>query len=201
VQIEPRDGAWVAEATGLIPLTGWPPGTRLILRKERPHPGAQLRITDADGLRVTGLLTRYPPRRPGRAARRPGTAAPSPRPGRGRHPVGERHRAAQPALPRHQPKSHLFRHQRARAGPAGLVRAAHSARHRSRLRTQTATAADPGHRRTTRPHRARPARRTARALTHHHIRPTEDLEHRQITLSRRSPTSPAADIKKINNSK
>jgi hypothetical protein len=27
VQIEPRDGAWVAEATGLIPLPGWPPGT------------------------------------------------------------------------------------------------------------------------------------------------------------------------------
>jgi Transposase DDE domain group 1 len=57
IQIEPRDGAWVAEATGLIPLTGWPPDTRLILRKERPHPGAQLRITDADGLRVTGFLT------------------------------------------------------------------------------------------------------------------------------------------------
>jgi hypothetical protein len=57
VQIEPRDGAWVAEATGLIELRGWPAGTRLILRKERPHPGAQLRITDADGLRVTGFLT------------------------------------------------------------------------------------------------------------------------------------------------
>ena len=57
VQIEPRDGAWVAEATGLIPLAGWPAGTRLILRKERPHPGAQLRITDRDGLRVTGFLT------------------------------------------------------------------------------------------------------------------------------------------------
>lgn len=57
VQIEPRDGAWVAEATDLIPLGGWPPGTRLILRKERPHPGAQLRITDADGLRITGFLT------------------------------------------------------------------------------------------------------------------------------------------------
>jgi hypothetical protein len=56
-QIEPRDGAWVTEATGLIPLAGWPSGTRLILRKERPHPGAQLRITDADGLRVTGFLT------------------------------------------------------------------------------------------------------------------------------------------------
>jgi len=57
VQIEPRDGAWVAEATGLIPLGGWPAGTRLILRKERPHPGAQLRITDRDGLRITGFLT------------------------------------------------------------------------------------------------------------------------------------------------
>jgi hypothetical protein len=53
----PRDGAWVAEATRLVDLSTWPAGTRLILRKERPHPGAQLRITDSDGLRVTGLLT------------------------------------------------------------------------------------------------------------------------------------------------
>jgi hypothetical protein len=57
VQIQPRDGAWVAEATGLIPLPGWPPGTRLILRRERPHPGAQLGTTDADGMRITGFLT------------------------------------------------------------------------------------------------------------------------------------------------
>jgi hypothetical protein len=57
VQIVPRAAAWVAEAAGLIPRTGWPPSTRLILRKERPHPGAQLRITDADGRRVTGFLT------------------------------------------------------------------------------------------------------------------------------------------------
>jgi hypothetical protein len=52
-----RDGAWVAEVTDLVDLTAWPQGTRLILRKERPHPGAQLRFTDTDGLRVTGLLT------------------------------------------------------------------------------------------------------------------------------------------------
>jgi len=38
-------------------MSSWPPGTRLILRKERPHPGAQLRITDADGLRVTAFAT------------------------------------------------------------------------------------------------------------------------------------------------
>ena len=56
-QIELRDGAWVAEVTGLVDLSAWPPGTRLILRKERPHPGAQLRITDHDGMRVTGFLT------------------------------------------------------------------------------------------------------------------------------------------------
>ena len=52
-----RDGAWVAELTGLLDLTGWPKGMRVIARKERPHPGAQLRFTDADGLRVTALAT------------------------------------------------------------------------------------------------------------------------------------------------
>ncbi len=52
-----RDGAWVAELTGLLDLTGWPPGIRVIVRKERPHPGAQLRFTDADGLRVTAFAT------------------------------------------------------------------------------------------------------------------------------------------------
>jgi DDE family transposase len=52
-----RDGAWVAEATTLVDLGRWPTGTRLILRKERPHPGPQLRFTDADGMRVTAFIT------------------------------------------------------------------------------------------------------------------------------------------------
>ncbi|WP_297701661.1 IS1380 family transposase [Mycobacterium sp.] len=52
-----RPGAWVAEVTGLFDLTGWPPGMRLIVRKERPHPGAQLRITDYDGHRITAFVT------------------------------------------------------------------------------------------------------------------------------------------------
>ncbi|MGY1994737.1 IS1380 family transposase [Mycolicibacterium fortuitum] len=56
-----RDGAWIAEATDLVNLSTWPPGTRLILRKERPHPGAQLRFTDADGMRVTAFITDTPP--------------------------------------------------------------------------------------------------------------------------------------------
>jgi len=55
-----REGAWVAEATDLVDLSKWPAGTRLILRKERPHPGAQLRFTDSDGHRVTGFITDTP---------------------------------------------------------------------------------------------------------------------------------------------
>jgi hypothetical protein len=39
-----RDGAWVAEVTGMLNLSFWPRGMRLIVRKERPHPGAQLRF-------------------------------------------------------------------------------------------------------------------------------------------------------------
>jgi Transposase DDE domain group 1 len=35
-------------------------GTRLILRKERLHPRAQLRFTDSDGLRVTAFITDTP---------------------------------------------------------------------------------------------------------------------------------------------
>ena len=60
-----RDGAWVAEATGTIDLGSWPEGSRLILRKERPHPGAQLRFTDADGMRITAILTNTPATGPG----------------------------------------------------------------------------------------------------------------------------------------
>ena len=52
-----RDGAWVAELTGMLNLTAWPKGMRLIVRKERPHPGAQLRLTDIDGHRLTCFAT------------------------------------------------------------------------------------------------------------------------------------------------
>jgi hypothetical protein len=54
---EPRHGAWVAEITGMPGLDGWPAGMRVIVRKERPHPGAQLRFTDIDGHRFTCLAT------------------------------------------------------------------------------------------------------------------------------------------------
>jgi hypothetical protein len=53
----PRDGAWVTELTGLLDLTGWPPGMRVMVRAERPHPGAQLRFTDSGGNRLTAFAT------------------------------------------------------------------------------------------------------------------------------------------------
>ncbi len=54
---QPRPDAFVAEVTDLFDLSGWPAGMRLIVRKERPHPGAQLRITDVDGMRITAFVT------------------------------------------------------------------------------------------------------------------------------------------------
>jgi hypothetical protein len=52
-----RPGAWVAELTGMLGLSSWPTGMRVIVRKERPHPGAQLRFTDIDGHRFTCFAT------------------------------------------------------------------------------------------------------------------------------------------------
>jgi hypothetical protein len=53
----PRPNGEVAEASDLIDLSGWPSGSRLIVRRERPHPGAQLSFTDADGHRFQAILT------------------------------------------------------------------------------------------------------------------------------------------------
>jgi hypothetical protein len=54
---ELRDGAWVAELTEALDLSAWPDGCRVIVRRERPHPGAQLSFTDHDGHRFLATLT------------------------------------------------------------------------------------------------------------------------------------------------
>ena len=51
-----REGAAVCELRDLD-LSGWPPGTRAICRRERPHPGAQLTFTDHDGYRFQVFVT------------------------------------------------------------------------------------------------------------------------------------------------
>jgi hypothetical protein len=67
---DPRDGAQVAELTAWMPapfratyrspMQDWPPGMRVIARRERPHPGAQLRLTDHNGWRITCFATNTP---------------------------------------------------------------------------------------------------------------------------------------------
>lgn len=52
-----RDGADVAEFTGVLSLKGWLAGMRVLVRRERPHPGAQLRFEDVDGYRLTAFAT------------------------------------------------------------------------------------------------------------------------------------------------
>jgi hypothetical protein len=56
-----RDGAEIAEITHLVDLTGYPEGTRMIVRRERPHPGAQLSLFDTiAGLRHQVFVTDTP---------------------------------------------------------------------------------------------------------------------------------------------
>jgi hypothetical protein len=57
-----REGAEVCELTGWVDLGNWPPGTRVLCRRERAHPGAQLRFTDLDGHRFQAFLTDQPDR-------------------------------------------------------------------------------------------------------------------------------------------
>ena len=52
-----REGAWVAELTDHLDLSAWPDGSRVIVRRERPHPGAQLSFSDHDGHRFLATLT------------------------------------------------------------------------------------------------------------------------------------------------
>ncbi|MDN5723309.1 MAG: IS1380 family transposase [Corynebacterium sp.] len=58
---EIRDGAEVAELTGILPpkmLAKWPEGMRVIVRRERPHPGAQLSMfEEIDGWRYQAFVT------------------------------------------------------------------------------------------------------------------------------------------------
>jgi hypothetical protein len=56
-----RDGAEICEITGLVPADGYPTGTRFIVRRERPHPGAQLTLFDTiEGMRHQVMATDTP---------------------------------------------------------------------------------------------------------------------------------------------
>jgi hypothetical protein len=83
-----RPGAAVAELSELVDLTEWPVGTRLIVRREPLHPGAQHSLFPEPRVPLLGSLHR-PGRRPGRA----GQDHAGPRPSRTQHRAPEGHRA------------------------------------------------------------------------------------------------------------
>jgi len=56
----------VAEQDLDLACAGWPQGTRALCRRERPHPGAQLSFSDANGCRFQVFITNQ---RGGRIAR------------------------------------------------------------------------------------------------------------------------------------
>jgi hypothetical protein len=53
----PRTNGQVTEITAALDLTDWPEASRVIVRRERAHPGAQLTFTDHDGHRFQAILT------------------------------------------------------------------------------------------------------------------------------------------------
>ena len=55
--MEPREGAGVAEITEFLDLSAWPAGTRAICRREQPHPGAQCTIFEPEGWRHQVFIT------------------------------------------------------------------------------------------------------------------------------------------------
>ena len=62
---DPRESAEVCEITGLLPTDlrdNYPDGTRFLVRRERPHPGAQLSLFDTiEGFRHQVMATDTPP--------------------------------------------------------------------------------------------------------------------------------------------
>jgi len=89
-----RDGGWATELTGMLELTTWPAGMRVIVRAERPHPGGQLWVTDVDGHSPHRVRCQHHPR----AAGGPRARALAPGPLQGPDQKCQGRRAAQLAL-------------------------------------------------------------------------------------------------------
>jgi DDE family transposase len=137
-----RDGAQVAEITELLNFYDWPERSRVIVRRERPHPGAQLSFTDVDGHRFQATLT-DPARQRGRAR----APAPRSRQRRGPRPSRQADRTRQPPVPRVRAQRRLAGTVADRPRPQRLDTGAVPERRAGQLRTQDAALPAPAHRR------------------------------------------------------
>ena len=133
----PRKGAWVAELTQVIPLKDWPKGMRVIVRAERPHPGAQLRFTDSGGHRLTAFATNSA------SADLPELELRHRRRARCEDRISRRqgHRPAEPPAARFRPKQDLDRRRPTGDGTERMdADAGHGRHRRAAVGTQTTTA-------------------------------------------------------------
>ncbi len=55
--MEDLEGAEVTEITSLLDLCKWPVGSRVLVRREEPHPGANYNLFDPGGMRHQALIT------------------------------------------------------------------------------------------------------------------------------------------------
>lgn len=95
----------------MLELPGWPADMRVTVRKERPHPGAPLRFTDRDGLRLTACVTDT------RTGQLPDVELRHRRRARCEHRIrAAKHRAAQSSTARIRPEPNLVRDRPTRHG-------------------------------------------------------------------------------------
>jgi len=122
-----REGGDVAELTGLLDLDSWPEGMRIIVRRERPHPGAQLSLFErARRLALPSDRDQHH-RRPVGLPRSP---APGPCPGPGPDPSRQRHRPGAVPVPRLRDQPGLAGDGHDRRRPGRLDPPAHPDRRR-----------------------------------------------------------------------
>ena len=115
-----RDGAWVAELTGLLDLAKWPADSRVIVRQQASAPRCAVAVHRHRRASVHRVHHRYQARWPATSARRPRSPAPQPRPSRRPHPLREGNRPAQPALQGLCTEPGLARTRSGRRRPADL---------------------------------------------------------------------------------
>jgi hypothetical protein len=110
-----RDGAWVADITGLLDLAGWPPGCGSSSARNGPHPARSCGSPTSTG---TGSPAFATARR--RASSRTWSCGTGGGPVRGPDPLRQGHRAAEPAAGRLRAEPAVVRDRRAGLRAAGL---------------------------------------------------------------------------------
>ena len=157
--------AHVAELTGLLrqgpagdQLTGWPAAMRVFARRERPHPGAQLTLFEAeDGWRYSLWVTNRPSA-PAAGAASPPTSTPLTgcMPGWRTPSAPGKTAASAGSRPDFGDQLRVAGRVPDRRGPAGLAAAHRPGRRPRPRRAQDPALQDPAHRRETRPRRPSP---------------------------------------------